>query len=76
MLEWFIFDVSDSVGVVVAAGNGVPVLCDAEEFAEEASAQEETVVPFVKIWHAPLLRHPRVEGNVNVDSRLAVVLLG
>ena len=54
LFDGFVFDVSDSVGVVVAAGDGVTVFCDAHEFAEEASAQKEVVVPIVKVWHAAL----------------------
>ena len=72
----FVFDVADAVGVVVAAGDDVAVFCYAHEFAEEASAQEEVVVPVVEVWHAPLFGDPGVEGYVDVDAWFAVVSFG
>ncbi len=76
LFYWFVFDVSDSVGVVVAAGDGVAVFCDAHEFAEEASAQEEVVVPVVEVWHAALFGDSGVEGYVDVDGWFSIVFGG
>ena len=74
--DGFIFDVADSVGVVVAAGDGVTVFSDAQELAEEASAQEKVVVPVVEVGHAALFGDSGVEGYVDVDGGFAVVLGG
>ena len=71
-----VFDVAYSVGVVVAAGDDVAVFGYAHEFAKEASAQEEVVVPVVVVWHAPLLSYSRIEGYVDVDGWFAVIFGG
>ncbi len=76
LLKRFVFDVSDSVGVVVAAWDDVTVFCDAHEFAKEASAQEEVVEPVVEVGHAALFGDSGVEGNVNVDAWFAIVFWG
>lgn len=76
LLYRFVFDVSDSVGVVVAAGDGVAVFRDAKELAEEAPTQEEVVEPVVEVGHAALFCHSGVKGNVYVDCGFAVVACG
>ncbi len=66
LVERLVFDVADAVGVVVAAGDGVAVLSDAEEFAEEAPAQKEAAVPLFEVGHASLFCNSCVEGYVDV----------
>ena len=70
----FVFDVAYAIGVVVAAGDGVAVFCDAHEFAKEASAQEKVVEPVVKVGHATLFSNSSVEWDVDVDCWFAIVL--
>ena len=72
----FVFNVADSVSIIVAAGDDVTVFCNTHEFAEKASAQEEVVVPVVEVRHAALFGYSGVEGNVNVDAGFAVVFGG
>ena len=73
-LKRFVFNVAHAVDVVVAAGDGVSVFRDAEEFAEPAAPEEKVFVPIVKILHAPLFGDAGVEWYVNVDFGFSSVL--
>ena len=57
-LKLLVFDVAHAVGVVVAAGDYVAVFGYAHEFAKEASAQEEVVVPVRRSLACPAVWLP------------------
>ena len=76
LFKGFFFDVADAYSIVVAAWDCIAVFSYAEEFAEKASTQEETIVPFFKIGHAPLFGYPSIERNIDVYGWFALVFLG
>ncbi len=75
LLEALSFDVAESGGVIVAAGDGVAVFSDAHELAIKAASEEEVIEPVVPVWLSALFGDACVTGVVDVDSGFALGFL-